>query len=380
MKWKAANKLKLALYCTLAVGTAIVLFMGIMALLTYNGFFGSLPNYAELKNIKNSTASEVYSEDGVLLRKYYVENRVNADFEEISPNLINALIATEDSRFFEHGGIDFKAWMRVLLKTILMDDRSAGGGSTLSQQLAKNIYPREPHPPFTILVAKLKETFIARRLERSYTKEQLLKLYLNTVPFGDNIFGIKVAAKRFFNKSPQDLKLEEAAVLVGMLKGNSLYHPVRNPERALQRRNTVLNQMHKYGYTPKAVVDSLKQLPMDLEAYRHYDQTLGMYFTEHLRLKVDRILQDYKKSDGSNYDLYKDGLRIYTTIDSRMQQYAEEAVAEHMSVLQKQYYKEWRRGYSMGQKQSLRKSSKAIKKISELSRKGVISGRDPKGI
>ena len=364
--WQKVSKLRFLLYGSLGLAVLVLLFLFGMAVITYYGAFGDLPDYAALKSIKNNIASEVYSEDGVLLRKYYVQNRVNADFEEISPNIVNALIATEDARFFEHGGIDFRAWGRVLVKTVLMDDESAGGGSTLSQQLAKNIYPRQAHPPFTILVAKLKETFIARRLEKIYTKEQLLKLYLNTVPFGDNIYGIKVASKRFFNKSPQDLKLEEAAVLVGMLKGNTLYHPVRNPENALKRRNTVLNQMVKYGYAQQNLVDSLKQIDIDINAYRHYDQTLGMYFTEHLRLKVEQILKDIEKPGGGKYDLYKDGIRIYTTLDSRMQAYAEKAVAMHMEKLQNQYYKEWRRGTPWGKSKALEKAVKKSKRYQDL--------------
>ncbi len=369
--WIAVPKWKVLLFSLVGAVALIVLFFGMMAMLTYAGMFGKLPAYANLKSIKNNIASEVYSDDGVLLRKYYVQNRVNADFEEISPNIINALVATEDARFFEHSGIDFVAWLRVFFKTILLDNKSAGGGSTLSQQLAKNLYPREPHPPFTILVSKLKETFIARRLERLYSKEELLKLYLNTVPFGDNIYGIKVAAQRFFNKSPQDLKLEEAAVLVGMLKGNTLYHLVRNPENALKRRNTVLNQMYKYGYAQKAVVDSLKQLAINLESYRHHDNTLGIYFTEQLRLEVERILEKFPKPDGRPYDLYKDGLKIYTTIDSRMQRYAEEAVAEHMSKLQYQYYKEWRTGTPWGKSSVLKKAIQSSDRYQALKSEGL---------
>ncbi len=354
-----------------SVAGILLLFLATIVTLTYTGFYGQLPDYAELKNIRNSTASEVYSEDGVLFRKYYVQNRINADFTEISPHLINALIATEDARFFEHGGIDFKAWLRVLVKTILMDNRSSGGGSTLSQQLAKNVFPREEHPPFTILVSKLKETFIARRLEKLYSKEELLKLYLNTVPFGDNIYGIKVAAQRFFDKSPQDLQLEEAAVLVGMLKGNSIYHPVRHPERSLRRRNTVLAQMHKYGYLETEVRDSIQQLELDVHAYRSNDQSLGLYFSEHLRLKVEEILKDYKKPDGSTYNLRTDGLKIYTTINTKLQRYAEAAVNEHMAILQGQYYKEWARGTPWGKSDAFKNALHNSNRYQNLKKKGL---------
>lgn len=348
----------------------IIFFLTISAL-TFLGAFGKLPDYSTLKSIKNSTASEVYSEDDILIRKYYVENRINAEFEEISPSLIHALIATEDARFFEHSGVDVRAWFRVAFKTVLMDDKSSGGGSTLSQQLAKNLFPRELHPLFGILISKLKESFIARRLEAIYSKEDLLRLYLNTVPFGDDIFGIKVAAQRFFRKSPDELEVQEAAVLIGMLKGNSLYHPVRHPDRALKRRNTVLNQMLKYDYLTLQVCDSLKQLPLNLEAYESGEHNTALYFTEHLRLKIETLLKDYKKPDGTPYDLSRDGLRIYTTINSKMQQYAEEAVREHMAVLQSQFYNEWKKGVPWGKSNVLKQAIEKSDRYKTFKQKGL---------
>jgi penicillin-binding protein 1A len=192
----------LAFKITFVSALSGILFLFIFCLMIYLGAFGRLPNYGELKQIQHNVASEVYSDDGVLLGKYYVENRINADFEEISPNIINALVATEDVRFFEHSGIDFRAWIRVFFRTLLMQDASGGGGSTLSQQLAKNVFPRQRLMLFTTPIAKVKEMFIARRLENIYSKQELLNLYLNTVPFSENIFGVKVASQRFFNTSP----------------------------------------------------------------------------------------------------------------------------------------------------------------------------------
>lgn len=314
-----------------------------LALLTYWGAFGRLPSYADLKAIRNQTASQVYAEDDVMLGKYYVQNRVNASMEEISPNVINALIVTEDARFFEHRGIDLRAWMRVLVKSVLLMDDSAGGGSTLSQQLAKNLYPRKRYWLFSTLINKMKETYTARRLERTYSKEELLHLYLNTVPFGEDIYGIKVASQRFFNASPRKLRVEQAAVLVGMLKGNTLYNPVRHPEKALKRRNVVMSQMVKYGHLSQAKYDRLQKLPLEVEYHKEgHDEGSATYFREHLRLEVEEILQDYTKPDGSPYNLYTDGLKIYTTINSRMQRYAEEAVTEHMVKLQQDFYDNWK--------------------------------------
>lgn len=310
--------------------------------LVYFGVFGSLPTYGALSNIRNNTASEVYSEDGVLLGKYYVENRVNADFEEISEDVINALVATEDARFFEHNGIDLRAWGRVLVKSVLLFDESSGGGSTISQQLAKNLFPRRDYLVLSIFINKLRETFVARRLENTYTKQELLNLYLNTVPFGDDIYGIKVAAQRFFNKSPKELSLEEAAVLIGMLKANSYYHPVRHPERARNRRNTVLAQMVRYDYLADSVYDTLKTLPVEATYVKEgKNRGLATYFREHLRLKIEGLLSDYYKQDGTPYNLYTDGLKIFTSIDAGLQQYAEAAVEENMPIIQENFDNNW---------------------------------------
>ncbi len=314
-----------------------------LAILVYWGAFGKLPTYSELRDIRNHNASVVLAEDGVILGKYYIQNRVNAGIDEIAPHIIHALIATEDARFLEHRGIDLRAWLRVLVKSILLMDDSAGGGSTLSQQLAKNLYPRRSYPVLSTLINKMRETFTARRLELTYSKEELLNLYLNTVPFGENIYGIKVAAQRFFNTSPKRLRPEQAALLIGMLKGNTIYNPVRHPDNALQRRNVVLSQMEKYGYLTPEASDSLRQLPLSIQYHKEgHNEGLATYFRELLRLEVEQILKKHFKPDGSPYNLYTDGLKIYTTIHSRMQRYAEAAVGEHMSKLQQEFFDNWK--------------------------------------
>ncbi len=362
--------IKAAKYTTVAGVIGMVMVFSLIAAV-YLGFFGPLPTYAELRDIQNNTASEVYSEDGVLLGKYFVENRINADFEEIPINLINALIATEDARFFEHSGVDFRAWLRVFVKSILLFDRSSGGGSTLSQQLAKNLYPRKDYSILTTPVNKIRETFVASRLEKTYAKEELLNLYLNTVPFGENVYGIKVAAQRFFSKSPEDLRTEEAAVLVGMLKANTYYNPVRHPERAQQRRNVVLSQMAKYDYLEQSVADSLQELPLEVHYQRDGNSRgLATYFREHLRQELEEILADMRKPDGSGYNIYTDGLKVFTTIDARMQRYAEEAAQEHMSKLQATFDKHWAKGSPWGSDDVLQQAIRQTQRYQQLKSAG----------
>jgi penicillin-binding protein 1A len=348
---------------------ALALF--VIGLLVHFQALGPLPGYPELKAIQNHNASEVYSEDGTLLGKYYVENRTNADFDEISPNIINALIATEDARFFEHGGVDARAAARVLVKSVLLMDESSGGGSTLSQQLAKNLYPRREYWMLSMVVNKIREMLIARRLEKIYHKEELLRLYLNTVSFGENVFGIKVAAQRFFNKAPQELNVEEAAVLVGMLKATTYYSPVRHPDRALERRNLVLRQMERYDYLEPHLRDSLVELPIGVEYHKEgHNQGLATYFREHLRLELEEILEDYTKPDGSPYNLYTDGLKIYSSIDARLQTYAEDAVQEQMAKVQAAFYKDWRKGTPWGNKRVLQRAVKKTQRYRWLKRQG----------
>ena len=307
----------------------------VFVLAVYLGWIGGpLPTARELAELDNYNASEVYSADGELLGRYFLENRVSAELGELSPVLLDALVATEDARFYEHGGVDFRAMLRVLFRTVLGGDDSGGGGSTLSQQLAKNLYPRRHH----LVVSKLREMFIARRLERVYAKVDILNNYLNTVPFSQNIFGVKVAAQRFFGSAPADLRVEEAAVLVGMLKATTAYNPLRNPERSRARRNVVLAQMVKYDYLPAGQLDSLQALPLTLSYYQESNNDgPATYLREVLRGELDDLLSRTTKPDGTPYNLYTDGLRIETTLDAGMQAYAEEAVHTHLIELQQQF-------------------------------------------
>jgi penicillin-binding protein 1A len=338
----------------------------------YFGVFGKLPTAEDLKNIQNNEASEIYSADGKLLGKYYVENREIVSYEDISPDIINALIATEDARFFEHEGIDFRSYLRVLFRTVLLRDNSGGGGSTISQQLAKNIYKRQQHSILSIPITKFKEMITARRLEKVYTKDELINLYLNTVPFGGNMFGVEVAANQLFSVSAKDIETQNAAVLVGMLKGNTLYSPIRNPENALNRRNVVLHQMEKYGYLESTIVDSLEQLPIELNYNREgSNQGIATYFREHLRQELKTLIEEYKKPDGEPYSIYSDGLKIYTTIDSRMQQYAEEAVSEHMKPLQASFDKHWAGRKPWGDDKIIEEVMRNSKRYNTLKEKGV---------
>lgn len=346
--------------------------------LVYFNFFGKLPTGQDLRNIQNAAASEIYSADGKVLGKYYTENRINIDFDEISPYLVNALVATEDARFFDHSGVDLRAWGRVFAKTIMLSDESAGGGSTLSQQLAKNLYPRKKYKFLSVLINKIRETYVARRLERVYSKDDLISLYLNTVPFGGNIFGVEVAAQQFFNKSAKQLKIEEAAVLVGMLKANTYYHPVRNPERSEKRRNVVLSQMAKYDYLTKIEKDSLQKIPMELDYQRDgHHEGMATYFREYLRGELAEQIKNYKRPDGTAYNLYTDGLKIHTTINSRMQSYAEKALTSHLEKLQKDFDRHWKDKKVWGKDASV--IAKEVEK-SDRYKKLTAAGKDHKYI
>ncbi len=311
--------------------------------LVYMGVFGHLPGKKELSEVRNYTATEIYSSDNYLLGRYYVENRTNTHIDDIPDFFINALIATEDARFYRHHGVDTRSMLRVLVKSVLLFNKESGGGSTITQQLAKNLYPRKRLGFLTLPVAKIREIIIARRLEEVYTKSEILQLYLNTVPFGDNTFGIETAALVFFNKKPPKLNRQESATLVGMLKGNTDYNPARNYEAALARRNIVLNQMVRYNYLSQQQADSLSELPIKLN-YRtlQHDEGPAPYFREYLRLALKEWAKDHPRPDGSPYNIYTDGLKIYTTIDYSLQTYAERAVKEHMSALQKEFDRHWK--------------------------------------
>ena len=263
---------------------ALILLITAFFLAVTYGVFGKMPTFEELENPKSNLATEIISSDGRLIGKYFIENRSNTPYHELSPNVINALIATEDARFEDHSGVDMIAVFRVVWG--VMTGQSKGGGSTITQQLAKNLFPRKPDRSVveTALI-KFKEWVTAIKLERNYSKDEILAMYLNTVDFGSQSYGIKSAAKTFFNKEPSQLTVEEAATLVGTLKAPTWFSPVRNPERSRDRRNTVLGQMEKYGYITESELDSLKTLPIDMSGFRLQDHTSGVatYFREYLR-------------------------------------------------------------------------------------------------
>ena len=310
--------------------------------LTALGVFGDLPTFEELENPNSSLASEVYSADARTLGKYYIQNRVNVHYRDLSPSLVNALKATEDVRFEEHSGVDIKGLMRVFVKTIILQ-QDAGGGSTITQQLAKNLFPRENMNKVKLIFRKLKEWIIAVKLERNYTKNEILAMYLNTVEFGNNAYGIKSACTTYFGKNTSEVSVEEAALLIGLLQAPTRYNPVRNVESATFRRNTVIGQLAKYKFISTEEKDSLIKLPIKLNFHQEgHTEGLAQYFREVLRQELLKWCKDHKKADGKPYNLYRDGLRVYTTIDSRMQRYAEEAVKEHMMDLQKTFVDHWK--------------------------------------
>lgn len=305
------------------------------------GLFGALPKVDELLNPKNNLATIVYSGDMKILGKYYSENRVNVDFEKIDKDIISALIATEDARFYEHSGVDAKALARSVSGVFVGGGK--GGGSTITQQLAKMMFPREKLNKIELVVRKIKEWIIATQLEKYYTKEEILALYLNKFDFLNLAVGIKSASQIYFNRGQDSLKIEQAAMLVGMAKNPALFNPIRHADTTMQRRNVVLNQMLKYGYLTKGKYDSLKILPLGL-SFRpeNHNDGLATYFREYLR---DNFLKSWcekhiNPETDKPYNIYKDGLKIFTTVDSRMQQYAEESVSEHMRELQKMFSKE----------------------------------------
>jgi len=322
----------------------LILFLIVVAIdINFLWLFGQSPGIMDLKDPDINVASELYASDSTQIGKYYIENRVPIEYKDLSPLLINTLLAAEDIRFFKHNGIDIKATVAAAWSTAKGDKR---GGSTITQQLVKNLYKTRHRnrkgllghiKGVSILVNKSKEWINALKLEFFYSKEEILAMYLNTVDFGSHSFGIKAASRTFFNKLPVDLKAEEAALIIGLLKAPSYYSPVANPDNALRRRNSILSQMGKYGFLTERQADSIQKLPIKLK-YRQPkpEASDATYFKE----AVARDLQEWCKESG--YNLYTDGLKIYTTIDPKLQAYAEEAVAMHMKNLQKRFFEHWK--------------------------------------
>ena len=338
----------------------------VAALILCVWMFADIPSFEELENPQSNLATQVIAEDGEILTTFHIENRSFVSYEELSPNLVHAAVATEDSRFYRHSGIDFESLARVLVKTVLGGSSSQGGGSTITQQLAKTLYPRQDVSSkipgvstLKMVWIKLKEWVTAVKLERSYTKDEIMNMYMNQIFFGSNAYGIKAAAQTFFGKSPIDLTVEEAATLVGMVNKPTRYNPALNPDKSLARRNLVISRMEQNGFLTKEEADSIQQIPITL-SYQVQDHNAGIgpYFRDMLRRTMNAKepkrssytqYEDYvvdsllwaddafygwlnknTKSDGTRYDLDRDGLRIYTTINYKMQKYAEEAVAEHL--------------------------------------------------
>ena len=328
--------------------------------------FAKIPSFEELENHKSNLATELISCDGRVLSTYHIENRTFANFEDLPQSLIDAAVATEDARFYRHSGIDFRGLARVAVKTLAMRESSSGGGSTITQQLAKTLFPRDEHyskfpgaKQIHLINIKFKEWITAVKLERNYTKNEIMTMYMNAVFFGSNAYGINTAARTFFNKHPSELTVEESATLVGMINKPTRYNPALNYDYSLARRNLILSRMKRYGYLSKHDCDSIQQLDIVL-AYERQDHNTGLapYLRDMLRRTMNaskpkrseyRNWIDYQidstawvddpiygwlnkniKPDGTKYNLDKDGLRIFTTIDSRMQRYAEQAVREHL--------------------------------------------------
>ena len=342
---------------------AFFLFIILFIIAVNYGIFGHLYSKEEIRSFENETASLVYSSDGELLGKFYKEDRTNIEFEQVPDYLINALVATEDARYFEHEGIDSRSMFRVLMKSILLNDRSSGGGSTITQQLAKNMYGRKSYGPLTMPVNKTKEAILAYRIESIFNKEEILRLYLNTVPFGENVFGIEAASGRFFNKSVADLSLEESALLVGILKANTFYNPRLYPDHALNRRNVVLSQMAKYDYITEEEKDSLQALPIVLDYANLESEGPANYFLVLVKRRAKEIIEEYNQKNGSELELENDGLIIKTSLDARLQHDALNAFEKHLSQMQIQLDKQYSRG----------QSKKEIQKMAEkeLKRSGL---------
>lgn len=349
--------LRYAMVGSLGLFIVFIMFVGSI----YFGFWGRIPNKKDLSNFRYQIASEVFTSDSVLIGKYYLNDRQPITFDQVPEHLLQALISIEDERFYEHSGVDYMSLVRVGIKTVLMGDKSSGGGSTISQQLAKNLYPRKDRKQANIVVNKIKEMFIASRLEDIYNKNEILTHYLNTVSFGDNTFGIESASLKFFNTRTKDLSVDQAATLVGMLKATYGYNPRIFPEKSKERRNLVVYTMKNNGFISSNEYDSLIKREIGLD-YRDYDYSSGLapYFREEVR---KQLLEWTKKQneEGREYNIYTSGLKVYTTLNFDMQKMAEQSMKEHMSSLQKDFEK------SYGQNAPWLNNKNLIKKVARRS-------------
>ena len=343
---------------TIIIGLLLLL----LPILTYQIFKGlvsfevadELPTKQELAQIKNPYGSELYAADGQIIGRFYAENRSPLKPEDLNEFYKSALLATEDIRFFDHDGVDTRSLFRVIFKTILLQKEASGGGSTLTQQLAKNLYPRRKYRYFSTVFNKFREMEIARRLEEIYSKEEILVLYSNTISFGERAFGLPTAARRFFNKTPKELTLEESSLLVGLLKATSSYSPRRFPERAKQRRNVVFAQLARYEFIDDSTKVRLSDLPIQLD-YQSPSEHLEFagYFKQHVKQEFNKWNAFNTDLKGTSYNLYRDGLKIYTTIDHNLQIAAEQVMKDHMSKLQNIFETSWKGGNLYGKNASI---------------------------
>ena len=322
---------------SLLIGTLLI---GLLFNLLSKGYLLEVPSLEKIENFKLPEASEIYSSDGVVLGKLYLENRKSIPIDDMPDALINCLIANEDSRFYEHRGVDLIGLIRVLFKTLLLSENT-GGGSTITQQLVKNRYPRNTFETNWLVFHKMREWVTAIKFEQLYSKKQILEMYLNTVPFGHNSFGIHTAAQYYFNKTPSELKVQEIAMLVGLLKGTTLYDPERNPDGCMERRNLVLSTMQSLGYLSQLQLDQAISSELGCVATNEKSQSVAPFFVQHVTLRVREIIQLINQNRRTPIDPYTDGLKIYTTIDSKIQNHAATALKDHILQLQHQFDDEW---------------------------------------
>ncbi|HMC00966.1 MAG TPA: transglycosylase domain-containing protein [Flavobacteriaceae bacterium] len=341
----------------------------------YFGAWGKIPSLEKLSNLKQSQATEILDANQDLIGKFYIYDRQSITHDNFPQHLIDALIATEDIRFYSHDGIDNKSLFRVFFKTILISDESSGGGSTITLQLAKNLFGRDDYGHLSIIINKIKESIIARRIEGIYSKEEILTLYLNTVPFPDNTYGIESASEKFFNIHTKNLSVAQAATLVGSLKANNSYNPRIHLENALVRRNTVLRLMKKHDFISDK--DFNEALNSDIELdYQYYapNQGLAPYFRAQIKKQLDILLQkkQYLKENGEPYDIFHDGLKVYTTLDNKLQLYAEEAMTEHMKTLQHHFEEAYGNNAPwLKSKPAFLSAKKRLKKYRKLKSQGL---------
>lgn len=313
----------------IALLTGIIFF-----LLVFSGAFGPLPKKSELAEIKDEEATLVYSADNKMIGKIFAKNRTPITYDIIPQHLIDALIVTEDIRFFEHNGVDGRSLSRVIIKTILLGNKSSGGGSTITQQLAKNLYGRKDFGRLSLPINKIREAILAVRLEKVFSKEEILLLYLNSVPFGEDVFGIEAASNRYFNKNVTALTIDESSLLIGMLKGNTYYHPRLHPERALERRNLVLDLLNQNQKLSDEETKNLKEKPLKLDYSNFNLEGPAQYFLFQVDRKARTLLQDLNKENGETWDIEKDGLKIETTLDLKLQEIARNSIERHLKLMQ----------------------------------------------